>query len=367
MNSTPTDPNSTLAPPPKPIAQGGPSESWAHFDLYKNVLSALYALPGRFHSPLVIEGVMATDLHTMNTALGAAIEQSVVDSLNELRSLWDPQNRYANYSFARQSQTFPDVLLRTTDPDATEPILMGIELKGWFAIAKEAEPSARFYASEHACADADLLVVMPWLFDSVVSGRPRLMKPIIAEAKHVARVRNWWWEYVRQSKEPTEKRGIIPAPHLSVYPSKSDKYSDKPISDGGGNFGRIARCGVIDDEVAAVSQELALGIPVHGWRRFLLAFSEKADHSSIDIALSSIEAEYKRQFALSPEYASRIAEKHHEIADLLKEGAEAAATAASAPSHSRTTRLSRRTRTLMSMAFGDSQVDAANSESDPDQ
>lgn len=274
---------------------------------------------------------MATDLHTMNTALGAAIEQSVVDSLNELRSLWDPDNQYAKYSFVRQSQTFPDVLLRTTDPKSTEPILMGIELKGWFAIAKEAEPSARFYAGEHACAEADLLVVVPWLFDSVVSGRPRLMKPIIAEAKHVARVRNWWWEFVRDAKVPVSERGVTPAPHMKVYPSKNDQYSDKPISDGGGNFGRIARCGVIDDEVAAVAQELALGIPVHGWRRFLLAFSEKADNNSIDAALTSIETDYRQHFKMTPEYATRIAEKCQEIADIIKEGAEAVMKAAAAP------------------------------------
>ena len=107
----------------KPSKSGGPELTWPHRALYDRVIAALHALPGRFISPLVIEGVPATDLFTMNTPLGAAIEASVVDSLNALRQLWDPSGSYASYTFVRQAQTFPDVLLRSTDPNAAEKIL----------------------------------------------------------------------------------------------------------------------------------------------------------------------------------------------------------------------------------------------------
>ncbi|WP_143155700.1 MULTISPECIES: hypothetical protein [unclassified Burkholderia] len=274
----------------------------------------------------------------MNTALGAAIEQSVVDSLNAIRELWDPTRTYAAYTFVRQSQTFPDVLLKTTDPDAQPQILMGIELKGWFAIAKEAEPSARFYANEDSCADADLLVVMPWVFDNVVSGRPRLLKPIIAEAKHVARVRNWWWEFVRQTDTPNETRGITLAPHRLTYPGKADKYSDKAISDSGKNFGRVARCGVIDIDVDATLKEPVLGIPIDAWRKFLAVFSEKATPASINKALDNLASDYMAMFAIAPEYAEQVATKYGEIAEVIAEGAAVAIAAAEAERTARAAR-----------------------------
>ena len=39
---------------------------------------------------LRVAGISAVDLFTLNTPLGAAIEQSVVDSLNDVREIWDP-------------------------------------------------------------------------------------------------------------------------------------------------------------------------------------------------------------------------------------------------------------------------------------
>lgn len=81
-----------------------------------------------FRTETHISGIMATDLHTLNTVLGATIEGQVVRTLNLTRNTWDPDEKYALYSFVRQAQTFPDVLLRKT---SGSEILMGIELKGW--------------------------------------------------------------------------------------------------------------------------------------------------------------------------------------------------------------------------------------------
>jgi hypothetical protein len=76
------------------------------------VREALYGLPSHFRTQTNIEGISATDIFTLNAALGAAIENQVVETLNQMRAVWDGDEKYALYSFRRQSQTFPDVLLR---------------------------------------------------------------------------------------------------------------------------------------------------------------------------------------------------------------------------------------------------------------
>lgn len=75
---------------------------------------AVFALPASFESELVISGVLATDLFAFNVSLGATIEEQLVASLNKLRAVWDPDQKYALYSFKRQPQTFPDVILRNS-------------------------------------------------------------------------------------------------------------------------------------------------------------------------------------------------------------------------------------------------------------
>jgi hypothetical protein len=307
--------------PPRPIKSGGPASTWPHRELYDRVIAALHALPGRFLSPLVIEGVPATDLFTMNTPLGAAIEASVVDSLNALRQLWDPKGAYASYTFVRQAQTFPDVLLKSTDPQATVSVLLGIELKGWFAIAKEGEPSFRYYASGGVCADADLLVVVPWIFDSVISGKPKLLQPIITEARFASEMRNYHWEFLRAAKSEVAQRGVTLASHSGFYPMKAHHYSDRAVNDGGGNFGRIARCGVMNNEVEAILKEPALGIPLFAWQRFLSIFSEKSTEASITRDLSLIETELVKPLQLSETQRDEVLGRIRGILEYLKEQA----------------------------------------------
>ena len=52
-------------------------------------------MPSRFESEFVISGVLATDLFAFNSSLGATIEEQVTASLNELRTVRDPGNRYS--------------------------------------------------------------------------------------------------------------------------------------------------------------------------------------------------------------------------------------------------------------------------------
>lgn len=276
--------------PAAPVPSGGP-QNWPHRALYDRVISTLYALPERFETTLRIEGVPAPDLFTMNSALGAAIEKSVVDSLNELRTMWDPDQLYADYAFVRQSQRFPDVLLRTSNPNPQHPaIILGLELKGWFVLSKEGEPSFRYKISPNCCAEADLLVILPWVFDSVVSGKPKLLDPIIAEAAYAARRRNYHWEWLRANPggEAQERRGVTPAEYVGTYPPKTARSSDVPVSDGGGNFGRVARCGAIDAEVDARLAAELLGIPADSWRRFLLVFADGATPTAMADGISGL-------------------------------------------------------------------------------
>lgn len=124
---------------PKPL---GPSDTWDHYSLYSRVVNALYAVPAHFSSRTVIEGLATTDLQTLNSVLGAAIEEQVVSTLNDMRPVWDPDDAYQRFFFQRQAQVFPDVLLKS-DLNGQE-IIPGIELKGWYLLSKERVPNFRF-------------------------------------------------------------------------------------------------------------------------------------------------------------------------------------------------------------------------------
>ncbi|MGB9293072.1 MAG: hypothetical protein WCB64_07155, partial [Desulfobaccales bacterium] len=63
----------------EPIRTSGPPSNWEHRELYDNIKDAIYALPDRFKSDLSLFGILTTDLYTLASALGASIEQSVVD------------------------------------------------------------------------------------------------------------------------------------------------------------------------------------------------------------------------------------------------------------------------------------------------
>ena len=119
-------------------------DDWEHSRLHRDLREAIACLPMYFRTETHISGIMATDLHTLNIVLGATIEEQVVRTLNLVRNTWDPDEQYSSHSFVRQAQTFPDVLLRKA---STGDVLLGIELKGWYLLAKEAEPSLRFQAT----------------------------------------------------------------------------------------------------------------------------------------------------------------------------------------------------------------------------
>lgn len=258
-----------LAQAPEP--SGGPDANHPHFQLYQDVIKTLNALPEEFQTSLQIRDMRATDIFSLNTALGASIEDAVVKGLNRLREVWDPDGKYVAYRFERQAQAFPDVRL-VSHVAGQEPILMGIELKGWFALAKEGEPTFRFQVNEEVCAPLDLLVVFPWLLSDVIAGQPALMRPFVTEAKYAARLRNYYWTHIRRG---SGKKGVVPATHRQPYPGqKTDQISDRAEEDGGGNFGRVSRYGLMDAFIKNILKEEASGIPVNAWITFLKIFSD---------------------------------------------------------------------------------------------
>jgi hypothetical protein len=261
-----------------------PAAEWEHYQLYKAVREAISCLPIYFRTETHISGIAATDLHTLNTVLGATIEEQVVRTLNLIRKTWDPNERYVHYSFVRQAQTFPDVLLRKT---SSAEILLGIELKGWYLLAKEAEPSLRFQTTASACAKQDLIAVVPWVLGNVISGSPILFEPFIESAKYAAAYRNYHWQYIR---ETNMDRSIDVRSGVHPYPMKSDQIQDTPRYDGGGNFGRLARSGMMDSYMRKLEDVPLCGIKTAYWRQFLKAFQESTTDAQARTALERLRA-----------------------------------------------------------------------------
>ena len=254
-------------PPPSPTE---PATSWPHYRIYKRVIDTLYAVPAHFSSRTAIEGIMATDLQTLNTVLGVTIEEQVVATLNRMRPVWDPEEQYQRFFFQRQAQVFPDVLLKA-DRNGQENIL-GIELKGWYLLAKEREPNFRFQATPGVCADADLIVVVPWALSNILSGVPVAFKPFVTPAKYAADYRNYWWTEVRKARSDTS---ITIPQDVNPYPAaKSTHIVDRPASDSGGNFGRLARTGIMDEYIEETLNLRLSGIPAKDWIDFLKQFEQ---------------------------------------------------------------------------------------------
>jgi hypothetical protein len=237
--------------------------------LWEGTVDALYALPNYFASRLVLQDVLATDLHTFNNSLGATIEQQVVNTLNSLRDTWD-DGSWALYRWERQSQRFPDVVLRTAAPGKAPDPVMGIELKGWYVLAREREPSARFKVTPAVCAPIDLLAIVPWALDAAISGSPRLFDPYVVNARPAAEYRNYWWENIRNT---SADRSLKLSSVTHAYPTKDEKIQDVPAKDAG-NFGRYSRSGAMQDYIATLFKQKLAGIPLDDWQNFLKRFAE---------------------------------------------------------------------------------------------
>lgn len=302
-----------MTTPPPPELPGDPSPD----TLAGKVFAALYALPPQFQSDLFISGVQATDLFTFNSSLGATIEEQVVDALNALRSAtWDQDEKYAQYRFVRQAQTFPDVVLKAAAPGTTPEILLGVELKGWYVLAKERAPSFRYRVTPAVCADHDFLVVFPWALSRVISGSPQLFAPFVTPARYAAEYRNWHWKNVVRRAEPEGNINVSSV--REHYPSKAQEISDEPVNDRGGNFGRFARTGLMDDFMEELFTDDLAGIPLDSWQKFLKLFGEQTPIERINRELDRMASEAAgRRRAATRENVEALRERLREVVDLL--------------------------------------------------
>lgn len=252
--------------------------------LVTRLRTVLLGLPAFFTFDNHVSGVNATDLFSLNTLLGASIEGQVVRALNGQRPQWDPDDEWPGYVFERQSQAFPDVRLVRKASGGVADIALGIELKGWFLLSKEGEPSFRFTTTAEACADHDLLVVVPWYLDNVLSGSPVAAEPYVASSKWAAQYRNYYWQHMRRTKDGVDKS--IMSPQASPYPTKDVHTADVPGYDGGGNFGRVARVkGLMTEWITATNELEVLGIRIQDWGAFLRVHSDAADADAVSAAL----------------------------------------------------------------------------------
>lgn len=234
--------------------------------------------------------------------LGGSIEIQVVQALNHLRAVWDPDQEWEEYTFVRSSQTFPDVRLITASPTRVtqgEGVALGIELKGWYLLSREGEPSFRYTVSRDACDTHDLLVVVPWHLSNVLAGEPIVYAPYVESARYAADMRNYYWRVHRRKNDEQKAQQAItqgktpktftdgyydinsPA-DLHPYPAPKTKITDTAAHDGGSNFGRVARAaGLMDEYVESLLRTSVAGIEARHWVAFFRAYAEGAQKGEL--------------------------------------------------------------------------------------
>ncbi|MGH7934998.1 MAG: hypothetical protein ACREQN_17795 [Candidatus Binataceae bacterium] len=271
-------------------------------------------MPAYFKTETNIDGIEAVDLFALNTSLGGTIENQVVDTLNGIRKVWDPDDEWLEYRFERRSQSFPDVRL-VSRKGGQLSTAVGIELKGWYLLSKEGEPSFRYTVTQNACAENDLLVIVPWRLKNVLSGHPVVHAPYIENARYATEARNHWWTYLRKAKSDPI---VIHADGAVPYSPSKSGINDRPVSDQGGNFGRVARLGLpeLDQFVIQAINERVAGIEAKNWIAFFKAFTDAADAQQ---AWKKMEILLAEHFAAREADADRAVTVMRELITLLTE------------------------------------------------
>ena len=284
--------------------------------LIGNVRDAISALPVYFRTATRIEGLDGGELFNLSAVLGSAIEVQVVETLNRIRDVWDPDDRWPRHRFVRSAQTFPDVRLQAHGRGGSVDIALGIELKGWYLLSKEREPSFRYTVTRSACAPQDLLVVVPWHLKNVLSGEPVVYEPYIEQARYVAEFRNWWWTNIRETSDTLNQRQVNPPnEEVGPYPAPKARTADRPVKDGGNNFGRVARlAGLMDDYTLSLRAQRIAGIPADHWILFFKRHAEAQDPAAI---LDHLTRDL-RQRGLNKDSAAEVVEAIFRIVDRLR-------------------------------------------------
>jgi hypothetical protein len=215
----------------------------------------------------------------------------------------------------RYPESFPDVRLVKSIND--ENPVIGIELKGWYLLSKEKEPSFRYKASADAMTEYDILACYPWALSSVISGSPRIYEPYIEQAKYAANMRTFYWQVEREVRGENQSREIF-HPETEPYPRPGSNYIDVPEYDGGGNFGRLARGQYLMKSWCNESLETKLGgIEARYWISFFAAFIEGKTQSEIEHKLSVLEGKIRDERTALFDTRAEILEHIKAILDLV--------------------------------------------------
>jgi hypothetical protein len=284
---------SSWTPPPEPPEPSLPPSERSK--LREAVIDVISSLPANFTSKTFIEGLEAGDVFSLNSMLGGTIEVQVVEALNQLRIAWDSDDAWNAYSFRRSSQSFPDVRLATDSAHpkpAVGPVALGIELKGWYLLSKEKEPSFRYTVASAACDPHDLLVIVPWYLSNVLSGTPVVLRPFVISALHATQLRNHYWQvqrregHLRDGKDHGEASyRVEDQPGLAPYPPSKTRTGAKVTNDSGGNFGRLARGGSLKKYTEKMLQTDVVGIKAKHWVDFFAAYSDGVRAADLDEAI----------------------------------------------------------------------------------
>ena len=116
--------------------------------------------------------------------------------------------------------------------------------------------------------------------------------PFVESAKAAARHRNHHWQHVRRTQLDTH---IDIPERISPYPSKSDHILDRPAADAGGNFGRLARTGLMDAYVQKLNNVPLCGIKPIYWQDFLRAFQEGTADADARTALQRLRERVEKE------------------------------------------------------------------------
>ncbi len=135
-------------------------------------------------------------------------------------------------------------------------------------------------------------MVVPWVLGNVLSGSPILFEPFVESAKYAAEYRNYHWQHIRKTQQDT--RIDIPE-GASPYPPKTAQILDKPHADGSGNFGRLARKGLMDTYMQRLNKVQLCGIEVVYWREFLKTFQESTTETKAHSALEQLRQRVQRE------------------------------------------------------------------------
>ena len=153
------------------------------------------------------------------------------------------------------------------------------------------------------------------MLSDVVAGSPKLLRPFVGEARYAAELRNYYWQTMRTERGGDGK--ITRATHQSPYPAvKTDQCSDRAEDDGGGNFGRVARYGLLDEFVKSIERQEASGIPVKAWLTFFKIFSDNA--RNLDTVVATIESALQRYADLGASEKTALVECFERIVATLK-------------------------------------------------